>query len=378
MLPDEIQFVVVLYLIYLSDCFILPRTTALLLYTRFSGLRLRVKTTERAAVFGGRFCLLRPFFPPLGFSRSLELPRGSFGLEGFCSASSAVAAARAGEELRYVRYDDIQTLEVRDEAFIVNGVRWFKDRAADRLKENVETLRKAADRPIELRRLVERGYGQAVEASAALAAARARVGGLELCCSLYAVLMLIGLPALLFRLPPSALLWYLGVPILALHLLCGLLFLRAHAALLKPDRWHRWESFLKMFFCPPMMLRACDGVVDHIRLEADPLALLLACVEEQEWRPVVRRVWRRLHPFRRSGIPDDAALAIEEYAAVYRAALEKALRKQGVDPGELAIDAAAIPKGQAVCPCCEAVYRNEIVTCTDCGDVPLLKGSAEE
>lgn len=378
MAPDEVQFFVLLYLIYLSDCFLVPRSSALVLYSRFQGLKFRVKSTDGASIFARRFWLLRPLFPLLGFSRCLELPRCAFNATGFCSVSALGAPAGTGEDVKYILYDDVESVELKDRELIVNGEGWLKGHGLDQLKENLDTVVNASNRDAAVRACIQEDFLQGNNAGELIQNIEHQTRWLNLFCSLYFFALLLYLPLVLFRFSASKLLWQVGIPLLVIHVICGVLFLRLHARLVEQDRGHRWESFFKMFLCPPMMIRACDVVTDRMTIRGDAVSILMSATDEKIWEPVVRTLWRRLIPHERMHLPAQAAQIVSEHAAVYRDVLASELRKKGVEVASFEIDETEIPEGQRFCPRCEAFYRDEINVCADCGGVPLVARKEKE
>lgn len=372
MAPDEVQFLILLYVIYLSDCFMVPRSSALVLYSRFRDLKLRVKSTDASSVFSRRFWLLRPLLPPLGFSRCLEFSRCAFSATGFCSISSLGAPAWSGEDVKHILYDDVELIEIKDQELIVNGERWFKGKGLDRLKENLEAIMRSPDRESAVRTCIQQDFLRGENAGEAIREIESRMGWLNAFCSLYFFALLLYLPAVLFRFPPFKLLWAVGVPLLLIHIFCGILFLGLHVRMVEEGREHRWESFFKMFLCPPMMIRACDVLADHVPLHGDAVSILMSATDEKVWLPVARTVWRRLMPHDTMNLPEDVSTVVSDHADAYRIVFASELRKKGVEIESLEINETEIPEGQRFCPRCEALYRDEIKVCADCGGVPLV------
>ncbi len=376
MATDFVHFLLILYLIYVSDCFAFARASEWLLYAPLKGMKWRVKSTESAVAMGGRYWLLRPLAVPPGSSFRLSFPRCSLGHDGLCSVSPLALSARMGGAVRYLDYDAVTSVEVRDHVLLVNGEAWFagtRHELADACAA-VESVRAADDRPGAVRAWIRAQYETGLQADQCVGELEEHTGMLNLLCSVYAVWLLIFFPLALFLFPPARLLWNAAVPLLLLHLACAGLFLRAHMKLLPEERYDRWESFFKMFLCPPMMIRACDPICDQVGVRGDPVAVLLACTRERVWRPVVQQVWRRLLPGRRSSLAPEAAQAVNEYAAASRAVLNEVLAEKGVHAREFDLPVPALADGQRICPCCETVYRRGIDACADCGDIPLLEG----
>lgn len=376
MSPDEIHFLFVLYLIYLSDCFVLPRASAVVLYARLRGSKWRIKSTRTAAVFARRFWLLRPLVPPHGSSFRLELFRCALGSEGFCSISPISTPAHMGGDIRYLAYDNVESVDVVDDSFQVNGEEWLKGAPAalKELKLCLDRVLAAGDRTAVVEETIALRFGEGARVNDRLAELEKRTDWLNLLCSIYTLWLLLLLPVMVFRFSMSGLIWGAGVPILLLHLVCGGLFLRVHSILLPREKGHRWESFLKMFICPPMMVRACDSITEQAGLPGDALAIMMATTKESCWRPHLQSAWRRLIPCGHGDLSPETTAAIEEFSATYRSVLKQALLDHGIEPASLEVDPGLIAKEQRICPRCEAVYRDAIGVCGDCGGVRLLNG----
>ncbi len=376
MTPDFVHFLLILYLIYVSDCIVFARASEWILYAPFRGMKWRVKSTDAASGVGGRFWLLRPMLLPLGSSHRLPFPRYSLGRSGVCTGSPLSRSARMGEDARYLDYDAVESVVIHEHEFRVNGETWFKGtrHELEEARTAVESVVASTDREAAVRSWIESRFEAAEKAKEHIANLETRTSLLNLLCSVYAIWLLLFLPVALFLFPPVRLLWNVAVPMLLLHMVCGAVFLRVHAKLLPRERYARWETFFKMFLCPPMMIRACDPINDHVGIPGYPLAVLLSCTDERVWRNPAQRIWRRLFPGRRTALAPEVASAMNEYAAIYRDVMEEALSGKDMDASNFAVDAAGLPGDQRVCPCCETVYRIDVETCSDCGDVPLLEG----
>jgi hypothetical protein len=377
MATDFVHFLLILYLIYVSDCFAFARTSEWLLYVPLKGMKWRVKSAESAIAMGGRYWLLRPLGVPLGSSFRLHFSRCSLGFRGLCSVSPLANSARMGGVVRYLDYDAVTSVEIREHVFWVNGEAWFTGSRAEltAARAALKSVMAADDRAGAVQSWIRSLYETGLQADQSIGELDVHTGMLNLCCSVYAIWLLLFVPLALFLFPPARLLWNVAVPLLLLHLACGGLFLRAHAKLLSRERYDRWETFFKLFLCPPMMIRACDPICDQVGIQGDPVAVLLSCCSRKRvWRPVVQQVWRRLIPGERSSWAPEVADAMNEYVSAYRTVMEEVLTEQGIQVREFDLAVPALADGQRICPCCETIYRSGITVCSDCGDVPLLDG----
>lgn len=376
MQQDFIHFLLILYLIYLSDCIIFARASEWVVYTCAQGLKRRVKSTDESVVIGRRYWMLRPLFVPLGSSFRLELPRCALGHDGFCSSSPLSNSTHMNAQVRYVAYDEVESIDVRGDTLLVNGEVWFEGAGADLLtiKRGVESVLKKRDRAAAVRRWIRSNYKEGRAFAEQISVVERRTDVLNFMCSIYAIWLLLILPVGMKYFSPVRLLWGIAAPLLLLHCMCAVLFLWAYKRLVSPERGGPWGHFFKMFLCPPMMVRACDVVYDHAVQVSDAVSMLMSVSERSVWAKQVQRIWRRLIPARRLALDPRAAKAMNEFAADYRSVLALELEKYEIDPLSLEVDDSTIPSGERYCPACSTIYRSDVEMCADCGDVPLLNG----
>ena len=373
---DELHLLVVLFLIYLSDCFLSMRSSGLMLYSWFWGSALRLKHTSTAMALAGHFWFIRPLIPPLGISIRKTLPRCSLGYSGVCSASPIAVSSRTAESLHYMPYDEIETIDIQGSSLKINGEHWLKGSNSDltALKTTLHAIQSSTDRKKAVSKAVQNEFTLGRTAPEQLSELMKKCDLLNFFCSLYAIGLLVWLPVAICRFPTEWLLWRVGLPCLILHLICGVLFLRAHKKAAPNQKGTRWESFLKMFLCPPMMIRACDVVTGSAPLNGDVTAALMACTDRKRWGPVIQNIWRQSFPFLRESLQPDAAQALFEFSEAYRSALSRELHKHNADPASLEINASSIAASEKYCPRCGAEFTRQTNICSDCDGVVLLPG----
>jgi hypothetical protein len=378
MTADEFHFLIVLYLIYLSDCFAAPLSTAWILYSRFRGTAWRLRTTNKAIVLCRRYWLLRPLLPPFGSSYALSPAQFAFGIQGVCSASPiSEPAGIQVKATQFLEYDSVNRIEVNNNKLFINGDCWGSGTQTEltALKRSILEIVESSDRTHTIRRQFQNGYKAASSAQEQFNTIEKRTEILNTTCSLYATWLLIVAPILLFRFSMPWIIWGVLIPLGVLQSLCGILFLRAHRSLIPDAGYIRRETFFKMLLCPPMMLRACDYITKNIHIEGDVAAIIIACTSEQQWRPAIQQLWRSLMPIPRSQCEPQIARAMSEFAALYQAELKSFLLANNIDPLTLEIDPALIPAGQRSCPRCETLYNNASCVCHDCGEIELVPSS---
>lgn len=376
--PEEVQFLAVLYLIYLSDCLLLTRSSAFVLYARIRGVGWKVKSTFKAPVLGNRFWLMRPWLIPMGSSYLLSLPCCAFGKKGVCSISPIAQPAISADHhsVQFVFYEHIESVEVKAGGLFVNGQLWQKglEQELMHVANTIKEVVVSQDRLAAVRQQVSDSFARGRSAPEQIRCAEKGTFLLNLACSVYAFWLLIFTPFLLFHFSDSAV-WIFLIPLITLHVTCGLLFLRVHRKALPQAVYARWESFAKMMCCPPMMLRACDAVLSQVRIEGDPLAIIIACCKEADWRPEIQRLWRWVSHWKPSDAAPEVAQALAEYAAIYREELRSLLSEKKIMAASLEVDSDAIPAGLSCCPRCGAFYNDTILECVECNKLPVLKSN---
>lgn len=347
-----------------------------MLYSRFWGSALRPRHTKGAMALAGHFWFVRPLVPPLGISIRKTLPRCSLGYNGLCSTSPIAISAHTAEPLRFAAYDDIETVEIHGSSFEINGTCWFKGAKHDllALQQSLNTVLASKDRSKAVCKTIADEFARGSTAPEQLSARLKTCDLLNFFCSLYAICLLVWFPVVLCRLPTEWLLWRVAFPALLLHLICGALFLRTHKKSAPDQKGARWESFVKMLLCPPMMIRACDVVAGSAPLNGDTSAILIAATKSKQWKPVIQNIWRQASPYLRESLQPEEAQAMLDFSNAYRSALSSALKENGIDPASLEIDASTVSSAENYCPRCGAIFNSLTKTCSDCDGMPLLPG----
>lgn len=380
MSPDEIQLLVVLYLLYLSSCFVLPRSKSWLLYSRFKGFKWHLKSTDNAAIFWNRFWLVRPLLPPFGSSYALIAPRCSFGTDGFCNSSPlSTTAGMKGIDSHYLAYSEFKTIEIKEDALCINEVLWWKGSVAElrELQKAIEIVAKSDDKPAAIQHMLRTNLATGALANEQVQTIEKKTEWLSGLCSIYGIWMLLFGPALLFFYPPAWQIWGVGVPLLLLHGLCGVLFFIVHKKNIHLSTYARHEAFWKMILCPPSMIRACDHITSDLIIHGDPAAVMISLTKEENWRPHIQHIIRQLIPRNRPNLETSPANTVAEFSAFYTKALHGFLKQNEIDPASFEVNREHIPTNHRCCPSCETLYCGETTVCHDCGDLPLLSPLSE-
>ncbi len=377
MSADEIRLLLVGYLLLLSDSFLTAHAPALVLYGWNS--RWRIKSTETAFSLGRRYWLIRPLLPPTTPSFLLTLPRCSFGTKGFTTVSPLRDSLWMEEKVFFIPYDEVRSIRVEGHDFRVNGQTWFRGPPVEleKLRLGVEKILKAVQPGEAVRRMIRSEFKLGLKAGKHLANLEKAVMPLNLLCSLYAVVLLVFLPGLLYFRPARLSFWGIGAVLMGLHLLCGFFFLRIHSGLMPEKYSARWESLFKMSLCPPIMIRACDEINDQVGIPGDSLAMAMSLLDRSRWFPVIQKSWRQLRHQPVYPMDSEIVSAVGEFSSAYLAVFEQSLKGMGLSAADLEVNPAEVPDACSYCPRCGSFYRMGIPTCRDCGELPLVPGRDE-
>jgi hypothetical protein len=189
-------------------------------------------------------------------------------------------------------YDEIRSIRTTDGQLHLNDAAWHVGgrTSAEWLANALKAIQRSKSRDATVEQVIKENMQRGLEVDQRIAMLEKKTLLLTILCSIYAIWFLLFLPVALFRLPTLQLLWFAGIPILLLHLACGGLFVYVHRRLLPEARAARWETFTKMFLCPPLMIRAFDPIVDQAEIPGDAVSALIRAADPRQTRPHVQRI----------------------------------------------------------------------------------------
>ncbi|QOV88872.1 hypothetical protein [Humisphaera borealis] len=177
---------------------------------------------------------------------------------------------------------------------------------------------------------------------------------------------------------------YRVLPMLLLTWVAVMFFyFRAHRRLMPADRLVRWKGLVTMVFAPTAAIRASDAVSRHLLTGFDPVAVGAVLLDDKTFAEFATRILQDLRiplPARKSDNRNGAAdpAKSDELATAFRARLTDEvvvlMRKRRVDiDALLGPPTPADPALRSYCPRCRLEYLVETGTCRDCGERPLVQ-----
>lgn len=181
---------------------------------------------------------------------------------------------------------------------------------------------------------------------------------------------------------------YSILPMLLLTWIAAMAFyFRAHRKLLPREWLPRWKGLVTMMFVPTATIRAVDVISRHLLTGFDPVAVAAEVMDDATFADFATRTLRdlrrplpvRLHSteITPTGSAEQEALA-SDFRARIADQVEKQMAKRGVAVEPAAPEQPSDPVLRSYCPRCRLEYLVEAGTCRDCGEMPLTAFAARE
>jgi hypothetical protein len=321
--------------------------------------------------------------PPLGTlltGNQFPLSLSPEGMLAFV-ATSTNPGWRPPQTGRFLRFDEIRSLESDGKRVRVNGEVWLKTTTRVFAEELVQWLRQLSRMTLEQRaaainEVFQTGF-HAQTIAQRWGELRKQVTGLRWLTN--------ALFVYLFVLSPIVI-WYFGLKLCWPGLLAGLLaltsttailFRRAHKSLYPQADDERFTHFLTILLSPLTAIRAIDVLSRPLLGSCHPLAIARVFCTGNAFRDYARRV---LLDVRHPCLPlcpttETGQLAAELYArTTLLQVVERFLKQDRIDPDNLVKP----PKPAdetclSYCPRCEGQFTTVTGTCPDCGGVELME-----
>jgi len=370
------QLLLVIALIYLSDCLLWAHARAIAFVSTF-GKKGRWK--QPSSLLGnpnGGVIVAHPF-PPLGRVFVCRPWPVSFSPAGAFSyvAQAVNSDERCEQPERCVRYEDIQSVRTRSKEVRINDVVFFRA-DSEPLAESIAGL---TDK---LRRLPLEERAATIDATLATAfdekAAGRRVEAFEDACTRLR-LFCNGLFIFIFLAGPS-LVWFFGwtwcwAPLLLVLLSAAAViateYYQAHRMLYPNEPGNRRVQTAAMCLNPLGAIRARDALSRHLLALHHPLAAARVLCDDASFRDFARRALLDLHfplrPVCRAASAD--ANDIERwFRERLRETADAFVRRAGFDPVELIeADPPEEKSSRTYCPRCQRQYERAAGDCAICG-----------
>lgn len=380
-MTDGEAFLLVLVLIYLSDCLVwLPPTGYALI-----GFWSRRHVVRRAAV---QFSALRkgfavlqplPMFGSVFVGQAWPVSLTPEGLAPFSrenpNPGSAIGSLKGAT---FLKWEDIATIRAEGSRIRVNR-RPYADcatpGAASRLAAALDAIRRCPpeSRETAIGRLVRRSFNERrVSRKARFFAIATRPLRISVSMLFVAIFFLLPYAYWRYHEEPRFFLFLGAVWILMWQVTIG--YWRLHRRFypgLAPDRWQ--HAILSILF-PHYAIRSLDVLSKEFLADAHPVAIAAAVAGEDDFQQLANCVERDArHPIPLSDPDGAAGKAAEAFRArSFRPALEALLARQPRAAGRLG-ETASSP---AVCPRCGTGYDAPGLPCRDCGGLLTVDVSA--
>jgi hypothetical protein len=376
-MSDAGTLLLVLILLYLSDCLVLVNRHAVMVRAHFRRFRIRV---SNGALGNARGALmwLNPL-PPFGtlfLARPWPVTISPDAVAAY-SSQTLSPLGRPPQTCESIRFADIRETTTNGRDLIINGTVFAhcdSEALATRLAELIRTLQAL---PPESRETTLQQAWLATldidELAGRIAHFRQSVRVIRpLCILLWTILFVIG-PALITSLGSlMPLLPLIGVALLV-HIPIVILYRRAHRNLLPHHRADRFEHTLKMAPCPPMSIRAIDALSRHVTEAAHPLALSALLAARDDFQSFATALVRDLaHPI--APLPE-APLTMETdhwFRTHQLQWMVPFLARHGSTVEQALAAPPATPDALTYCPRCTSVLTLASGNCPDCSGVPLV------
>lgn len=169
--------------------------------------------------------------------------------------------------------------------------------------------------------------------------------------------------------------------LLVTWLLIGVLYFRVHLKLLRPHRLARWKGLVTMIFAPTASIRACDVISRHLLTGYDPVAVAAVLLDDADFETFVTRAIRDLAdplpaPPGASHEGPAERQKSDELATAFRQQLLQQVTRVAATRSVSGAAILAQPKPadaahRSYCPRCRLEYLVDKGTCRDCGERKL-------
>jgi hypothetical protein len=375
-MSDAGKLLLVLILLYLSDCMVFVHRHAIMLQAFFR--RYHVRSADGALGSArGALMWLNPL-PPFGtvlLSRPWPLSFSPDAVAAYSAQTLSPLGRPPQTGLRF-RFDDISDVAVSGRDLCINGnvfAECESEPAAARFAELIRLLctLQAGDREAALQKawsatLDPTGLDQR------LADFRRGTRALRILCAGLWVYLFVVSPALITILGSLMLLLPLIGGVILLHVPVVLLYRRAHRRFLPGHVADRFDHTLKMAPCPPMAIRAVDAVSRHIAEPTHPVAAAALLAKRAEFEAfaagLIRDMRHPIHP-----LPDDPLTRATD--AWFRERqilwLTPFLSARGMTLDAILAPPPGCSDSHSYCPRCHGLFTLSAGDCPDCSGVPL-------
>ncbi len=379
-MSDSQSFLLMLTLLYLSECLCWARRGAALFRRTWTSRWQMAVHSGVLANDRGDLHWLWPL-PPLGTAHLLRAPPVALTPEGILAGTTEVLPGQGRPRLsdRFIRWDEIRTVETEHRRLLINGERfWESDSAYEPLRWAKLLSEVAALKPAQLEARLAAELAAAFDRST-LERRRTEFEEAARPVRRFAnalfVLLFVAAPLAFWRFGLLPTLWPALAALVLLVVFTTRRFLRAHRRLHPEAGDERFRIGIVIALAPFSAVRSVDALGRSALERFHPLTGAFALLPRAEAEEFARRVWRDLRFPVQPEFPGGNATALAA-ARWFRerelAAVECYLKSEGVDLGAMARP----PKPSEslnvrYCERCEIQFTAQGKSCAECGHRPL-------
>lgn len=371
-ITDGESLLFILVLLYLTECLMWVKKQSVAFVTTW-GRSWRLATPKSwLGNANGALLFLSPLPPPGQVCLSHLLPV-SISPSGVCNFNSQVLpmgsrpATQTGE---FVPFSSITKAGSDGAYLVVNGEKFAKCATAKQAKALASVIKSAAEAKGARRESIVRAWMakqfDAREGERLWRQAQEEIGSVQGVCTLLFLFLYVATPVLVTIFGLQRLLIPCGVVMVALAVLIGVMFFRAHRKFYPHETQERVENLLKMILCPPVSMRAGDILTRNLLAEYSPIVVARVLAASREQQFVRAFVLDLKHPLKHE-VTDAKAVETIEWATAEQL-------RACLDFVDASLLAPVEREGESVayCPRCGIQFVVSEGECPDCPGVELV------
>ena len=373
-MTDGQTLLLVLILVYLSDCLIWVKRESVAFVSTWGG---RWRLTVPASWLGnsnGAIMFLNPA-PPAGRIFLSHLLPISISPTGICAynlqtlPSEARSPTQTGQ---FLPFNKITTAAIEGVYLLVNNEKFAKCATPRQAKTLAQLIRELVKASTPKRERIVRTWIQKQfdvdEAVARLEEGKAIIEPVQELSLILFMFLFVFTPTLMTTFGLMPLIIPVAVVMVILAVLTGIMFYRAHKRLFPAEGSERFENLVKMILCPPVSIRAADILTRNLLADYSPIVLSNVLAGSSERQFVRAFVLDLQHPLRHE-ISDETAeqtmrWAVDEQLSI---CMERLLK-----PEDLQAPSVREKDSISYCPRCRCQYVVSETDCPDCPGVALV------
>lgn len=371
---------IILILLYLSECLIWVKRESVAFISRWGGRwRLAVPPSWLGNARGG-ILFLNPL-PPAGQVFLSHLSPISISPTGICAFNLQTLRSEARSPFQtgqFVPFSKIKDCGTEGAYLIVNNERFARcatGKQARALAKVISAIMKASGskREAMARAWVVKQFALK-DATALLKESEELIEPIQTMGLFLFMFLFVFVPLLASFFGLGSLLIPAAAVMVALAVLIGIMFFRAHKKLYPAESTERLESLVKMILCPPVSIRAPDILTRNLLAEYSPIVLANVLPGPAEQQFVCSVILDLQHPLKHEVSNELAAKTIAWTAnEQLNVCLDQVKAGRYLKPEELLAPTQREGNSVSYCPRCRCQYVVSGIECPDCPGVQLVE-----